>query len=208
MRNEEAIPDSNDGSVSRWIVELKDGNSAAADVLWQRYFDRLVKTCSRRLGKASRRVADEEDVAVDVFDSLCRGAAEGRFDHLQGRDDLWSLLVVIAGRKAVSQIRRQTSQKRGGTELRGDSVFFQEGGGFDQFLNAEPTPETLAIVKEKHQRLMSRLRDDGQRQIARLRLQGYSNEEIADQTGISLRSVARKIAVIKAVWSAAAEADD
>ena len=82
-------------SVSLWICDLKQGNNDA----------------------------DEEDVAVSVFNGLCKGAAAGRFDQLHSRDDLWSLLVAIAGKKAADQIRRQTSQKRGGKDLRGESVF-------------------------------------------------------------------------------------
>ena len=129
---------------------------------------------------------------------------DGRFDQLKNRDDLWSLLVAIAGKKAVDQVRRQTSQKRGGTGLRGESVFQNaatDPAGFDQFLDAEPTPEFLMLVEEENQHLFDLLRDETQRDIARYRLAGYSNEQIAEKVGISLRSVVRKLGVIKEVWS-------
>lgn len=187
-----------------WIRDLKEGDESAAAQLWDRYFERLVKVAARKLGNAARRIADEEDVAVSVFNGLCQGAAAGRFDQLQNRDDLWSLMVAIAGRKAVDQIRRQTSQKRGGTDLRGESVFqaaADGNAGFDGFLQDEPTPEFLAVVEEENTRLLNLLRDDTQRQIAQLRMAGHSNEEIAETVGISLRSVVRKLGVIKDVWS-------
>ena len=80
--------------------------------------------------------------------SLCRGAAEGRLTQLTNRDDLWKLLVAIASKKVVDQIRRQTSKKRGGGQVRGDSILAKPGrdapAGFDQFMNLEPTPEFLA----------------------------------------------------------------
>lgn len=193
-----------DKSVTLWIQDLKDGNETAAAQLWERYFDKLVRVASRKLGSAARRIADEEDVAVSVFNGLCQGAAAGRFDQLQNRDDLWSLLVAIAGKKAVDQVRRQTSQKRGGTGLRGESVFqnaADDAAGFDQFLDAEPTPEFLLIVEEENQRLFDLLRDDTQRDIARYRMAGYSNEQIAEKVGISVRSVVRKLGVIKEAWS-------
>lgn len=198
------MTDAFDQSVSMWIQDLKQGDEEAAARIWSRYFDRLVRVAGRRLGNAPRRIADEEDVAVSVFNGLCQGAAAGRFEQLHNRDDLWALLVAIAGRKAVDQIRRQTSQKRGGTDLRGESVF--QGGaevaaGFDGFLQGEPTPEFLAIVEEENARLLDMLRDDTQREIAQLRMAGHSNEEIAAQVGISLRSVVRKLGVIREVWS-------
>lgn len=105
--------DSFNDSVTRWIGDLKDGQDAATQKIWERYFDRLVRVASRQLGAAPRRIADEEDVAVSVFDSLCKGAAAGRFDKLKDRDDLWRLLTAISGMKAVDQIRRQTAKKRG-----------------------------------------------------------------------------------------------
>jgi RNA polymerase sigma factor (sigma-70 family) len=199
------MSDTFDQSVTAWISDLKRGEQTAAGQLWERYFQRLVQLSSRKLRNAPRRVADEEDVALSVFDSLCRGAAAGRFTELRTRDDLWRLLVAIAGQKAVDQIRRQTSQKRGGTAVRGDSVFgvADEGApvGFEQMLSAEPTPEFVALMEEEQQRLFALLREDTQRDIARLRLEGYANEEIAQNLGISLRTVERKLTLIRDAWS-------
>ncbi len=82
---------------------------------------------ARHLGSAPRRIADEEDVAVSVFETLCKGAAAGRFEKLQDRDDLWKLLTAIAGMKSVDQIRRQTAKKRGGEDVRGESIIAGAG---------------------------------------------------------------------------------
>lgn len=192
-------------SVSLWIADLKRGDSSAARELWDRYFGQLVQVAGRRLGNAARRIADEEDVAVSVFDSLCRGAAAGKFSQLADRDDLWRLLVAIAGQKAVDQIRRQISQKRGGKDLRGESVFATPSDhgpqGFEDFLQAEPTPDMLVVMEEEEGRLMALLTDDSQRQIARLRMEGYGNQEIADRLQISLRSVERKLGIVREIWS-------
>jgi RNA polymerase sigma factor (sigma-70 family) len=201
--------DPRDDSVTAWIGDLKDGQDEASQKLWQRYFGQLVGLAARRLGSAPRRIADEEDVAVSVFESLCRGAAAGRFKQLQDRDDLWKLLTAIAGMKAVDQIRRQTAQKRGGTNVRGESVF--EGvdasqiGGLGQLIHSEPTPDFLAIMDEQQQVMFRALPDPSQREVARLRFEGYSNDEIAQQLGISLRSVERKLRVIREIWTALAD---
>ena len=194
-----------EASVTEWIKDLKDGDQTAPDKLWERYFNRLVKVARHKLGSAPRRVSDEEDLAVSVFNVLCQGASDGRFDQLKDRDDLWRLLVAITSKKAVDQVRRQTSQKRGGGAVRGDSIVYRADGdgpgGFEQFMDEEPTPEFLMLVDEEQGRLLALLRDDTQRQIANYRLQGYNNDEIAEKVGISLRSVERKLKLIRETWA-------
>ncbi len=91
-----------EGSVTRWIADLKGGDAEAARALWGRYFDDLVRIARAKL-RATRRVGadeDEEDAALSAFDSFCAGAARGQFPNLADRHDLWRLLVVIAARKA------------------------------------------------------------------------------------------------------------
>lgn len=204
------MSESFEASVTAWIRDLKHADDDAARKLWDRYFERLVRMAERKLGDASRRVADGEDVALSVFQTLCAGAAAGQFQQLTHRDDLWKLLVAITSMKAVDQIRRQTSQKRGSGEVRGDSIVMGQGpggdaggdgpAGFEQFIAQEPTPEYLALLNEEHQRLLGLLRDDTQRQIAELRMQGYANQEIADKLNLSIRSVERKLNLIRETW--------
>jgi DNA-directed RNA polymerase specialized sigma24 family protein len=199
------MSDAYDESVTVWIRGLKEGRDEAMSALWERYFQQLTAFAGRKLGGASRRVADEEDVASMAFKSLCMGAADGRFERLENRDDLWQILVALASRKAVDQIRQNVSQKRGGGTVRGDSIVMSNGadepGGFEVFLSAAPTPEMIVTVEEQCQRMLDQLPDDALRELAQLRLEGYSNEELAERTGLSLRSIERKLAMIRDVWS-------
>ncbi len=201
-----------DQSITRWIRGLKAGHNDAATALWQEYFQQLVRVASRKLGAASRRVADEEDVALLAFNSMCRGVSEGRFEKLENRDDLWQILVALASRKAVDQIRKNVSHKRGSGTVRGDSIVMSIGGdepgGFEVFMSQEPSPDMIATVEEQCRLMLNRLPDDTLRQLATLRLEGYSNEEIAEKANLSLRSVERKLAVIREVWSQDAEANE
>jgi RNA polymerase sigma factor (sigma-70 family) len=200
------MADLNDQSVTRLIRDMKAGESEAAGELFKRYFAKLVPLARKELGSASRRVADEEDVAVSVFKSLCLGAAKGRFDVLTDRDDLWRLLLTITHQKSVDHIRRGQRQKRGGGKVRGDSVFFraddtEAGGGFDQFTNHEPTPEQLVQVREELERLLGMLRNDMLRQVAMYKLEGCTNEEIAERLEMTTRSVERKLRLIREKWT-------
>ena len=188
-------------SITRWIADLKRGDDSAATALWGRYFDRLVRLAQAKLGPAHRRVADEEDVALSVFRCLCDGAARGQFTHLTDRDDLWRLLATLTLHKVIDQKRRAGVQKRGGGDVRGESVFGDaEGVGLDQCLADEPTPESLAILAEEHERLLAALGDDTLRTIALLKLEGFTNEEIAERLGVTCRSVERKLQRIRDRW--------
>jgi DNA-directed RNA polymerase specialized sigma24 family protein len=196
-----------EGSVTRWIGDLKAGGEAGAQHLWERYFDRLVGMARNRLRGAGRRlaVADEEDAALSAFDSFCRGAAAGRFPRLTDRDDLWRLLVVLTVRKAIDQLQRQGAAKRGGGRLVGESAVAggesaSGGSALDRIVGSEPTPELAAMVVEEYRRLRHVLGDEALRQVLDLRLEGYDREEIAGRLGCAVRTVTRKLDVIRQTW--------
>jgi DNA-directed RNA polymerase specialized sigma24 family protein len=178
-----------DGSVTRWLGPLQAGDPAAAQQLWERYFRRLVQLARKRLHGAPRRAADEEDVALDAFDSLRRGAEEGRFPWLLDRDNLWRLLVVITARKAAHLVRDQNRRPRA------DAV------ALDQVVGREPTPEFAAEVAEEFARLLRALGDTELEAVARWRMEGYSVEEIATRLGYAPRSVKRKLRLIRRLWA-------
>ena len=119
------------GSISFWISRLQGGDAAAAQPLWERYFHRLVGLARKKLRDLPRRALDEEDVALSVFDSFCRGAEQGRFPQLTDRDCLWRLLVTLTSRKAMNVRRDQLRLKRGGGAVQGESAF---GGPSDSLL--------------------------------------------------------------------------
>ena len=205
MKDSDQIIAEDTSSVSTWLQHLKQGDHDAARKLWDRYFDELVRLARARLGTASRRVADEEDVAINAFKSLCYGAIEGQFPKLDDREDLWKLLVMITRQKAVDQIREQQAAKRGGGAVRGESVFVSsdgsELGGLQELLGDAPTPEFLTAIGEEHQRLLESLKNDTFRDIAIWKMEGYSNQEIAGMLGITVRSVERKIKLIREQWA-------
>jgi hypothetical protein len=94
-------------SVTGWIRGLGTSkHKDASKLFWDRYFAKIARLARGRLQGASRGPADGKDVALSVFDSFFRGAAAGRFDRLDSRDNLWRLLVTIAARKAGSWFAR------------------------------------------------------------------------------------------------------
>jgi DNA-directed RNA polymerase specialized sigma24 family protein len=205
--SEVSMAGSNEGSVTRWIGDLRAGGDSAAQHLWERYFDRLVHLARNKVRAVPRRGAaeDEEDAALSAFDSFCRGVGRGQFPRLADRDDLWRLLVVLTLRKACDQLERQGAAKRGGGQVVGESALCgaddeRGGAGLDRFVGDEPTPEFAALVADQYRRLRDGLGDDSLRQVLDLRLEGYSREEIAGRLGCAVRTVTRKLDVIRETW--------
>ena len=60
--------------IHAWLAELQKGDSAAAQKIWERYFDQLVRLAQRRMGGLPRRAADEEDIALSAMNSFVTGA--------------------------------------------------------------------------------------------------------------------------------------
>jgi len=189
-----------------WIGQLRTGDPAAAQVLWEQYHARLVRFARKRLRASPRRAADEEDVALSAINSFCLAAARGKFPQLADRDDLWKLLVTITARKALRHVQYERRQKRGGGKIRGESVFRGvetfDDGGIEQCVGSEPTPAFAAELGDELRQLLARLGDETLRRVAVLKMEGYTNAEIAAQLGSALRSIERKLRGIRTIWSA------
>jgi RNA polymerase sigma factor (sigma-70 family) len=201
---------SSEGSVTRWITALKGGDAAAAQPLWERYYRRLVSLARQKLQSARRRGADEEDVVQNAFHSFFQGVARGRFPQLHDRDNLWRLLVVITARKALDQIAREYSKRRGGGTVQGESWISSghprwDEAAIDQVVGEEPTPAFAAQVAEQYHRLLDLLGDASLRRVAVWKMEGLTNDEIADRLDCSRRTVARKLETIRIIWSGDAE---
>jgi DNA-directed RNA polymerase specialized sigma24 family protein len=195
-----------EASVTQWIDRLKAGDPDAAQKLWERYFRRLVGLARKRLRAAPRRAADEEDVALGAFDSFCRGAEQGRFPRLNDRSDLWQLLVLLTARKAFDLAQHERRQKRGGGAVLDEAALAcpadssAQEAALQQIEGSEPTPAFAAQVAEEYGRLLDRLDSLELRSVAVRKLEGYSNEEIATQLGCGLRTVERRLRLIRGIW--------
>ena len=93
----------------------------------------------------------------------------------------------------------------GGGRLVGESALVgvedrSGGNGLDAIVGPEPTPEFAAMVIEQYHSLRDGLGDDTLRQVLDLRLEGYDREEIAGRLGCAVRTVTRKLDVIRQTW--------
>lgn len=181
------------------LVRACQGDEDAAVVIWNAYYDRLVRLTRKKLDSMPRRAADEEDVALSAIQSFLGGAKAGRLaprDH----DEMWRLLATIAVRKATAQLRKHYAEKRGGGQVRGDSAFdAMHVVGSDQGESLDTLAPHLGSACGE---LLASLDDELLRRIALMRLANYGNEEIAAEIGCSLATVKRRVNDIRKKWSA------
>lgn len=190
-------------SVASWLLGARAGDDAAAQQLWQRYFERLVQLARQKLPAHGKRAFDEEDVAHSALRCFLHGMAQDRYPQLADRHGLWNLLVVITARKAQAYVRRQNRQKRGGGAVLGETAFLgkdDEQAGIEQVIGAEPTPAFAAQVAEECQRLLNQLEDDTLRSIAILKMEGFTVDEIAQRLGSTRRTIERRLHIIRKTW--------
>lgn len=180
-------------SVSAWIDGLRQGDAGSTEELWRRYFERLARVAESKLPAGLRAPYDGEDVALSAFHSLCTGVRDGRFPELNTREDLWSLLIVIASRKSGKHRRSENTLKRGGGRRADPSEL-------EPVVAPEPTPAFAALLAEQTERLLDLLPDDGMRAIAMAKLDGRTNEDIAVELGCAVRTVERRLGIIRRTW--------
>lgn len=193
-------------AITRWVEDLRAGCPRAQERIFHRYFGDAIRLADRRLGAARRREADEEDIALSALKSFFAGVAADRFDRLASRDDLWALIAVITSRKAIRQMRRLLSRKRGGARERGESVFDAGGAGLDGTGDGTIL-EQEADARDLGRWLLDLLPEPVLRSVALMRLEGLSTDEIAAALGVVPRTVERKLARIRDLWAAAGGAE-
>ncbi|MCA9236035.1 MAG: hypothetical protein KDA44_11220 [Planctomycetales bacterium] len=196
-----------DRSITHWIADLKvQEDDQAQQQIWNRYFQRLMGLARLKLGNSPRRTEDEEDVAVSALHCFFAGVGAGKFPELRDRTNLWPLLAKITARKAINQRRDALRRKRGGGQVRGESLFVNSedasAWGLTDVLADDLTPLHLAILEEERNRLFQALPDDLLRTLARKKLEGFKNAEIASEAGVSERTIERKLTRIRNIWAA------
>ena len=188
------------GSGTQLIHQLQAGtlieSQAAATAIVQRYFTQLENVVRQRLSPRLHARVDAEDLALMTFQSFCLRLANGKFEQ-DDRQDFWRLLVRMALNKTRREVAAQLAQKR---DARRDSSI-DDGGIFFELLDQRtPTPEETVVMAEEMARLLDRLPADI-RVIAVWKFEGHTNEEIAAKLSYTVRTIERKVKLIRKRWS-------
>jgi RNA polymerase sigma factor (sigma-70 family) len=193
-----------DASVSTWIGQLRQGDDTAAQRLFERYVEQLVRVATDRLRDRPKRRADEEDLVLTVFEEFVSRARMGKFPKLHDRQDLWQILLLITDRRAIDQLRREAAYRK---RVRGESTLATPdestsiASPIEHIADREPTPDEAVAFADELATLLSQLKDDELRAIVGDRLAGLTDNEIAQKRRCSLRTVERRLSEIRGRWS-------
>jgi DNA-directed RNA polymerase specialized sigma24 family protein len=193
---------------------LADRDHSAAGPILSKLFRVISRDAARRfraLGRRKSAVLDGEDVAEEVLLDLHLAAKDGRIRVSNERE-----LIGLARRMVhlkVLEIRRRTSAlSRGGrgrtrpavatpSTSRGEREdvprptfeVLNLDDVADRLPDPRPSAERLASIREEAARFAALFADPAWTEIARCRLEGYTVEETAEVTGISARTIKRKL---------------
>jgi DNA-directed RNA polymerase specialized sigma24 family protein/tRNA A-37 threonylcarbamoyl transferase component Bud32 len=167
------------------VDRYRRDDPAAAEELYGRYAERLIRLARARLSPALAARVDAEDVALSAWRSFFE-LARGEGIVLRESGDLWRLLARITVRKVCRSARRQ---RAGCRSVEREEPLGEEG----EVLASGPSPADVAELADELRCVLAPL-DAVRRRIVELRLQGHEAEEIAALVGRSARTVRRVLA--------------
>jgi RNA polymerase sigma factor (sigma-70 family) len=200
--------DASPGSVTRCIQQLKAGDLDAFEKIWQHYFEELLEVARGVMRQRKKwSIVDEDDIVQNALLSVCRGFPKNKsYENVNSRESLWPILVAITKFKVADNFRRENAAKRGAGRVVSEANLErnQENSsriGLAQLVaDDSPKPQDIAEMSEQLALLMGLLPREDLKQIARLHLEGWKNNEIAEELEISTRSVERKLALVRDAW--------
>lgn len=189
------------GSVSVWLARFCGPNrEQAAAALWNAYAPRLAALARRVLGTSRQRAFDAEDIVQEAFGAFFNAVEAGQYPAVANRAELWRLLAEITRNRAIDFLKGEARAKRAGGRLRGESAF--EGATASSPAGLDELPDDVPFGWEFDldcAEFLDSLEPELQ-EVARLRLAGFSNKEIASRLGRVEKTVERKLGLIRARW--------
>ena len=168
-------------TTKRWVQGFRDGNPELIEEFWNVYEIRLKRLAERNLGQQIRRRVASEDVVQSAFRTFLRRAHQDEF-QLTDRKSLLALLCTITLNKIREKVRYHGRQKRGLDQERYLDAIADLSG-------KETTPDEVAAFREVEE-MISTFSEDEQL-IIHLKLENYTNQEIAKKIQCSERTVRR-----------------
>ena len=181
------MSDESGRSVTGWITSLKEGDSDAAQKLWQRYFEALVCSRTMRLrgaqGRSRRGGCGAQPHSTAFAAALRQPLSTARRPRRS---------VATASRhhrrKAIDQARRQGRLKRGGRRILGTSEFADcdlVGRGIAGVRCTGADPRVRCDGGRRVPRRARAVRDGSLRNVARLRMEGYPTRRSPNGSGVA-----------------------
>jgi RNA polymerase sigma factor (sigma-70 family) len=169
------------------IARARAGDQAAWEELFHTCYPKVIRVVRRKLDRPMRSLYDSTDFVSDVMKSLA-----ANFDRLDfpSLGSLIAFLAQAAEQKIIDEYRRRHTLKRDITRER--ALVSYDGTDIKpmSLASADPTASQVAVASEARERLLAG-QDEFERRVIELKRLGYTNVEIAEQTGWNIRKVQR-----------------
>jgi RNA polymerase sigma-70 factor (ECF subfamily) len=170
------------GAFPDLAARLQAGEGDAAAEIVDRFARRLAALARRHLHGSVRRHLDPEDVVQSVFLTFFCRQARSQFE-LGGWDSVWRLLACITVRTCARKASRPSPELADATIL---------AATFDH----RPAPEEIASLADTVEHLLRDL-SGRERDMLRLRLEGFSSREVSERVGCTERKVQRLLQQVR-----------
>ncbi len=174
---------------SIWLESITQQREGYEIEAVQRFADRLIRLARSRMPARLQRRVDPEDVVQSAFRSFFERNSRGQF-QFQEIPDVWKLLSAITFRKVQKSIRFHQQQQR--------DINKEEPTDGSPVGSDDATASSLVVMMDLLDGILERIPEE-HRRILQMRLEEHTIDEIAEQVGVSTRTVSRAIALVRKV---------
>ena len=174
----------------RLVDGLLRGDERVVREFYQSYAGLLHGIADRQISPEMRRRFDADDVVQSTFRTLFRRAQGGSF-FFHDNERLWSLLCAITLTKVRSKSRYHSRGKRQVSAETSTGI----GSEGEKKHRVEPSasglsPAERAEFADAFEQFLAALSPE-ERGVVELKLQDFTNDEVAEQLNVSERTVRR-----------------
>jgi RNA polymerase sigma factor (sigma-70 family) len=193
------------------------GDQSALEDLVLRYNWKMVQLANRymRRLRAYKATGDAQDAVNDTLVKLCQRAIDGELRCIESSNEFWRMFFSMLKVEIRDARDRDDAWKRGGPgarRSRASSAGLAAGPdgvpllrriprlselSVDSVYSLLPRPEDLALIKLEIEEFLEHLDDPISRQIAQLRVESYTNDEIAKLLDLNERTIERRLTKIR-----------
>jgi len=169
------------------FARARDGDDTAWKELFEKCYPKVVRVVRRKLNTPMRSVFDSTDFASDVMKSLAANAERLDFPSFQS---LMAFLARVAEQKVIDEYRKGHALKRDFSRTQALDPGEADIDRPTALASDDPTASQVAQACEFHDLLLAG-QSGPSREVIEMKEQGYTCNEIAEQTGWNLRKVQR-----------------
>ena len=178
---------------NEWLSLVRSGDRDATQGFWDTYGQPLLRLAEKNLQANLRRRVDPEDIVQSAFRTVFRRLQTDEF-NLHDDSQLWRLMCAVTLNKTRRKARWNQQAKR---DVKAENYPDAAPSEPWNVRGTGPQPEEALILVDLIENLVVRTTDEEERSVLLMKLDDYSNQEIADRLKRSVRTINRILERLK-----------